>query len=106
MLLVNHLGPAEDVEVFHDIFLHISQGGDLGEKSCRGKASSVTDRKICTSELEHAMPSGPLAKSFPFFFFLNIYLPSVIMLENIIEQRNKININHKSTSQRKALLTL
>lgn len=45
VLLVDHLGPAQHVEVFHDIFLHISQRGDLGEESCQGRTSSGTDRK-------------------------------------------------------------
>lgn len=34
VLLVNHLGAAEDVEIFHNILLHISQGRDLREKPC------------------------------------------------------------------------
>lgn len=35
MLLVDDFGPAEHVKVFHDILLHISQGGDLSKKSCQ-----------------------------------------------------------------------
>ena len=44
VLLVDDFGPAEYVEVFHDIFLHISQGGDLGEKSCQGRTTFSKDR--------------------------------------------------------------
>lgn len=38
MLLVYHFGPAEYMEVFHDVFLHISQCGNLGEKSCQRRS--------------------------------------------------------------------
>ena len=46
MFLVDDFGPAEYVEVFHDIFLHVSQGGDLGEKSCQWRSTFSKDRQI------------------------------------------------------------
>lgn len=45
VLLVNDLGAAEDVEIFHHILLHVSQGRDLSEKPCENTQFQVANQR-------------------------------------------------------------
>lgn len=45
VLLVNDLRAAEDMEILHNVLLHISQGRDLSEKPCENTQFQVTNQR-------------------------------------------------------------
>lgn len=45
VLLVNNLWSAENMEIFHNILLHISQGRDLSKKPCENTQFQVINQR-------------------------------------------------------------
>ena len=95
VLLVDDFGPAEYVEVFHDIFLHVSQGGDLGEKSCQWRSTFSKDRQI------YNWGAGPHHVSTAVSCLLSTiaHFKHCVHVREQSSKRNKINSNHRLISQ-------